>query len=202
MASKFDTSYHGHEIKRGQAVIGRKKLSERSGISEQTIRTCLARLEQTGEIIREATNQFTIITICNYEHYQAKNEQANQQSTNNQPTTNQQLTTLIDIRDKENNNCCDVSARERLENETIFNGLWLNQTSMALHSAQVADIAVEVMNEWELTQVPDEEWTVGHLFNHIRKKLEIRKNQSRPTKAEEKEARRAHIKQKIINSLT
>lgn len=93
--------WNGITIKRGQLVTGRKKLSAELGKSEQTIRTHLKRLKSTNEITIKTTNKYSIITICKYESYQAKeknnnqqdNQQANQQLTNNQPTTNQQLTT-------------------------------------------------------------------------------------------------------------
>ena len=85
--------WRGMVIERGQLVTGRKQLSIETGLSEQTIRTCLQRLEQTGEIKRQPTNKYSIITICNYESYQCEENKTNQQVTNNQPTTNQQSTT-------------------------------------------------------------------------------------------------------------
>ena len=110
LANYEDKEWHGITIERGQFVGGRKVLAEMTGISEQTIRTCLSRLESTGEITRKSTNKFSIITITNYGSYQQslKGDQptTNQQSTNNQPTTNQQLTTTKEIkkeRNKENN---------------------------------------------------------------------------------------------------
>ncbi len=201
MASKKDTRWRGHEIMRGQCVVGRKMLSEKTGISERTIRTCLDRLEQTGEILRKVTNKLTIVTICNFEKYQQNPQSTDQQLTNNRPTTDQQLTTLLDNKNIEDN-CVVVSARARLEESTICNSLWLNQTSMALHYADVMGLAVDVMTEWELTEVPDDEWTAGHLFNHMRKKLDIRKKENKPTKAEEKAAWRAKMIQSIQNDLT
>ncbi|MCY1719583.1 hypothetical protein OU798_04480 [Prolixibacteraceae bacterium Z1-6] len=89
--------WQGVLIERGQLLTGRKVLSQETGISLQTIRTCLNRLKSTNEITIKSTNKFSIITICKYESYQATkdevNQQANQRLTNNQPTANQQLTT-------------------------------------------------------------------------------------------------------------
>jgi hypothetical protein len=100
-ANHEDKTWQGKVIKRGQLVTGRIALSEQTGISEQSIRTCLNRLKSTSEITIETTNKFSIITINKYEDYQNPdeadnqviNQQSNQQLTNNQPTTNQQLTT-------------------------------------------------------------------------------------------------------------
>lgn len=98
MSANFeDKKWRGKPIKRGQLLTGRKSLSIATGISEQSLRTCLHRLKSTGEIIIKSTNQFSLITVCNYDTYQGKvkeaNQPSNQQSTNNQPTSNQQPTT-------------------------------------------------------------------------------------------------------------
>ena len=84
--------YLGHEIQPGQAVIGRKKLADELGFSEQQVRTALKKLECTGEITLFSTNKFTIATVENWAFYQGDDFDNNQQSTNNQPTNNQQIT--------------------------------------------------------------------------------------------------------------
>lgn len=84
--------YLGHDIKPGQAVIGRKKLAKELGFSEQQVRTALKKLESTGEITLFSTNKFTIVTVENWGFYQGDEFDNNQQSTNNQPTNNQQIT--------------------------------------------------------------------------------------------------------------
>lgn len=102
MANTEDHEWHGMKLYRGQIVTGRKELSRKTGISEQTIRTCITRLKSTNTITIKTTNKYSIITICNFDKYQLaeetdnqqNNQETNQQLTNNQPTTNQQLTTL------------------------------------------------------------------------------------------------------------
>lgn len=80
-----DGAYKGHPIKRGQTVIGRKAMADKLGISEQQVRTALLHLEKSGEISRNSTNKFTIVTLCKYNDYQSLDMSI-------QPTTNQQLT--------------------------------------------------------------------------------------------------------------
>jgi DNA-binding transcriptional regulator PaaX len=92
-ANHKDGAWQGIKVQKGQLITGRKALSEATGLSEMSIRTCLARLEQTGEIRKQTTSKFSIITICNYSEYQDKKEDTNQQITNEQPASNQQLTT-------------------------------------------------------------------------------------------------------------
>ena len=72
---------------------------------------------------------------------------------------------------------------------------------MALRSTDVMQLAMDVMNEWELTKVPAEEWTAMHLYNHIRKKIDIKKSQARPTKQEEKAEWRAKMMKSIQQDL-
>ena len=84
-ANHHDGEYHGHPVKTGQAVIGRKELAARLKISEQSVRTALKHLESTGEITIKPTNKFSVVTIENWAKYQGEDEQINQQA-------NQQLT--------------------------------------------------------------------------------------------------------------
>ena len=48
-AKNKDKEWHGIIVKRGQLVTGRKIISGKTGISEQTIRTCVKKLEITKE---------------------------------------------------------------------------------------------------------------------------------------------------------
>jgi hypothetical protein len=92
MANWQDRNWQGINIKRGQLVTGRKTLSTITGVSEQTLRTCMERLKETGEITIQSTNKYSIITIVKWSDYQncSKNQPTtNQQSTSNQPAINQ-----------------------------------------------------------------------------------------------------------------
>ena len=115
--------WRGINIKRGQLITGRKSLSEQTGLSLQTIRTCLNRLKSTTEITIKSTNKYSVITICNYDDYQIKendnNHLTSQQLTNNQPTTNQQLTT--------NKN----EKKEKNVNKYAFNEFYDNQLKLS-----------------------------------------------------------------------
>jgi len=100
-ANYKDSGWQGIEVKRGQFITGHRKISKETGISSQSVRTCLNKLKSTNEITIKSTNKFSIITICNYDIYQDSiiltnpqtNPQTNKQLTNNQQTTNKQLTT-------------------------------------------------------------------------------------------------------------
>ena len=99
-ANHEDGKWHGVEVKKGQVVTGRKSLSQATGISEQTIRTCLERLKSTSEITIQPTNRFSVISVVNYKDYQFPTDASNQPT--NQPT-NQQLTTNKNVKNIKNN---------------------------------------------------------------------------------------------------
>ena len=105
-ANHEDGNFQGTIVKRGQLITGLNKLSFNTGISIQTLRTCLKRLEKTSEINIQSTNKYSIITICNYDTYQSDqqttNKQPNTRLTNNQQTTNKQLTTNNNDKNEEN----------------------------------------------------------------------------------------------------
>lgn len=100
-ANYEETEYHGHTIKVGQCVYGRKKAAKRLGISERNVRTALEHLKQTGEITVKSTNRFSLVTVEKWRFYQELSTGADQQVTSNRPATDQQLTTSKKERNKE-----------------------------------------------------------------------------------------------------
>ena len=72
------------EIKRGQCLTSLKRMKERTGLTYQKIRTSLSKLEKSGEINKQTTNKYSIITINKYNDYQ----EINKQLTNKQQTIN------------------------------------------------------------------------------------------------------------------
>ena len=84
------SDWHGIIIPRGSLITTLATISNDTGISIQTLRTCMTRLKSTNEITSKSTNKYTIITICKYEDYnlaeitinKQNNKQLNNQSTN------------------------------------------------------------------------------------------------------------------------
>lgn len=71
-------------IKRGQCLTSLKRIHENTGLTYQQIRTSLSKLEKSGEINKQTTNRYSIITINKYNDYQELNKQiTNKQQTNN-----------------------------------------------------------------------------------------------------------------------
>ena len=122
---------------RGQIMVTRRSLTESTNISDRSIRTCIEKLQKSKEILisQKATNRPHIITICNYDSYQAgfapsniqltyNQHTANIQPTHDQQTDNIQVTTYKNIRNKEiKKNISSTSARAReVENFEVLDG--------------------------------------------------------------------------------
>lgn len=85
-----DQQWHGITVPRGSFVTSRKDLAESTGLSEQMVRTGLARLKSTSEITIKLTNKYTILSVCKYDDYQSENLDINQvinQQINQQTTS-------------------------------------------------------------------------------------------------------------------
>ncbi len=115
-ANHEDKVWRGVKINRGQFISSRDKIAQDTGISPQSVRTCLERLKSTSEIRTLATSQFTLYTVVNYDKYQTKDKGSNQQSTskltNGQPAINQQSTTTKNEKNYKNYKEKSVDTRE------------------------------------------------------------------------------------------
>lgn len=100
-ANYEDGHYMGVPIKTGSLTTSYGKISERTGVSLQSVRTILRGLNSTGDITIKTSNKFTMISITNWHLYQGDNTATNNQLTINQQSTNNQLTTSKKLRNKE-----------------------------------------------------------------------------------------------------
>ena len=87
-ANHKSEKWQGIKINAGQFVTSFGHLAKESGLSVQQTRTALDKLKLTGEITNKTTSRYTIITIKNWNLYQANNKQDNKQITNEQQTNN------------------------------------------------------------------------------------------------------------------
>ena len=75
MANYEDRQWHDIVVKRGQVVTSVSTLCEETGLSKSAVNTRLDRLVSTGEIKIQSGNKYSVITICNYDTYQASDDQ-------------------------------------------------------------------------------------------------------------------------------
>jgi len=123
--TKFIFNKKEEILETGQIMTGREKIRLDTGITAQSIRTCLNILKNVKFLSRRVSNRFSIISINNYCDYQKTNQLnnqhitdneiiktnqlTNQQLTSNQPATNQQLTTYKNDKNDKNDKNCTVS---------------------------------------------------------------------------------------------
>ena len=70
-----DAKWRGRLIKRGERLTSIPNLASETGLSEKQIRNALKKLEKTGDVGRQTTNQFSIIELKNYNLYQEEGRQ-------------------------------------------------------------------------------------------------------------------------------
>ena len=90
---KINKGHTTIEIKRGQFIFGRFKAEEELFIDGSTIYKCLQKLKTLECIDISSNNQYSIITICNYDTYQSPHNYevtGKEQPSNNQGTTKEQ----------------------------------------------------------------------------------------------------------------
>ena len=222
--------WRGKQYQAGVVITSLDNLSRETGLSIQTVRTCLSRLKSTHEITQQSTREGTIITLCNYERYQNSdydsntpvNTPSNNETTEKQQSINTQSTTCIEI-----NNI----KKEKIKNKfRVVEGAWgrnefledffgferqgnIRQVCLNWHTdlATLQRLAHEVLDEWEATSHPPHaslHLAQQHLLNQIRIKLtaENRQKQFNNAKtfnsAERRDARRREFEEHILRTLS
>ena len=186
MAQHSDYKTRGFELKRGQLFTSVRKLARFSGLTERQVRTCLARLEMTHEITRKSTHRNTLITICNFDSYQAKKNATDTltNTLNDTPLTQHQTTMY-----NNDNNKINVVDNTRARDQ-FFGELFVQQMCMSLHidTATYKTLADELLNDWEITEERDP--SKKHFLAAMRIKVEAwRKRMSQPTKKTKEQIR-------------
>lgn len=121
-ANHTTVKWQGSTIKRGQLVTSVAQLAKNTGLSVQSVRTCLARLKSTSEITIETTKAYTLITICNYGRYIEKDSESNKASnkaSNKQPTKQKQSANKRLTTNKNDKNDIDTHTQYNYLVETI-----------------------------------------------------------------------------------
>lgn len=83
-ANYKDKKWRGVIIKRGSFITSLGNLSKETGLSIQQVRSSLTKLKSTHEITKQSTSHYTVVTVKNYNEYQAINTPTNKQATNQQ----------------------------------------------------------------------------------------------------------------------
>lgn len=109
--TRLDAGGKTVNIKRGQLLTSYRQMSKATGVSVQTLRTLLRRLQDENAINTETNTGRLLVTICNYEKYQASDDEAN--TARNTASTQHQHTK--ERREEDNIRLCvDHSTRDEL----------------------------------------------------------------------------------------
>ena len=134
-----DGKFEGKIIKRGSFVTSIKKLSLELFLTEDEVRTAIKHLISTGELTKQTTNRYSVITVSNYELYQDIPEQIPskpQTDTNQTPNSSHSIPKLFptieeynkgikEESEKENNNIsCATEIHDDDGLEEFFNAIW------------------------------------------------------------------------------
>tara|TARA_R110000824_G_scaffold181444_1_gene362240 strand:+ start:3169 stop:3936 length:768 start_codon:yes stop_codon:yes gene_type:complete len=101
-ANHSEQKWQGNLIKKGQFITSTKSLSSDTGLTAQQLTTSLSKLIKTGEINKQTTNRFTLITVENYNKYQEKTTPSNKRTINKQQTNNKQSMTNKNVKKEKN----------------------------------------------------------------------------------------------------
>ena len=159
-ANYTDKKWRGKLIKRGQLVTSLDHLKTELQLSIQQMRTGLDKLVMTENIIKEATNNFTLITIVNYDYYQktkkfidkSTNKPTSTKTTIQQQSSNNQITTTKKKKEnkRSNNEYKEVrSTHTFLKNDLVFWEEYLEE-----YKNQVFDFEM-MLKKFDLKMIED-----------------------------------------------
>ena len=184
--------WHGNVIQRGQLLTNLKDIQKDTGISLQSVRTCLKRLVKTKDITVESTNKYSIITVCNYDNYQCMPDADDNQLTSNeqaniiqQTSTEQSANTQSTLYKEYNKN---IKKEKKEKNTDKANALY---AISGLSESKILNTTMEYFNS-----------SIDKNKSGLRKIRSISNDRRRLTLARYKEYGLDGIKQMIDNATT
>lgn len=117
-----DAPFRGITVKRGQLVTSLPRLSRDTGLTVRQTRTALEHLKSTGEVTEVTNSAYRLITLLNYDKYQAVptgKPAEDRQENDRQRGTNQRSKR----RQEDKNVCVDTPPPTRPEVTAYFAGL-------------------------------------------------------------------------------
>lgn len=187
-ANWTDGFWRGDIIKRGQYMTSISRLSGNTGLTISQVRTCLGKLQSTGEIANEMTNSNTLITICKYDVYQSEKN-----------TSSKHIDTPLDTPNSKRDSTPDSNNIRKQEDKKIsfinkpmpenFNGLpeiKIGSVIQLFKITKQTDISSgDVSGLWEVFKIQnltgkkfyeDEDAVYSHFINWTKKQNINKKN--------------------------
>jgi len=173
-ASHKDFEYRGKQIPKGGFWFGLKVASVETGLSIQSIRTCIKRLKSTNEITVKVSTQGSVITINNWNKYQGKDCVI----TNEQQTSNKRSTTyknVKNVKNVKNNNTLVDSNESTLEqnNLPLDNDSISRKNSNTQKQLQEKQLMQDIVEAWNVIAPQFDFAKVKILSDKRAKKLKV-----------------------------
>lgn len=181
LANYKDNNHKGKLVKRGQVVCSLESLARDSKCSVRQIRTALHKLQETGEIVIEATHRGSIITIVNYNKYQDfTGDDSNKRQANDTPSDKlmTRQTTTTNNSNKENkvitttggvnsSDYFDVKGADLRSSESDTNSyiLWAELNSLWVTNEYQASLQKLYKTYWVKMAQADQELLLSYLKN-------------------------------------
>lgn len=99
-ANYRENKWQGETYEKGSFPTSLDKLAKNTGLSVKKIRTCLKRLEESGEIGTQRANKGTKIIVINWELYQGSDSNDDDNWANKGQTKGKQRATLKEIKER------------------------------------------------------------------------------------------------------
>ena len=114
-----DKKWKGINIPKGSMVLSWDTLSREIGLTPMQCRTAMSKLESSGEVTRNVTNKYQLVSLVKWEKFQIIEGCVTDKPSDKQQTNNRQITTTKEYKEIKNiNNESEIMALyERFLNE-------------------------------------------------------------------------------------
>ena len=119
-ANRYEKKWQGITIKAGSFVTSYENLAFETGLTVRQVRTAIEKLKTTNELTHKGHSQYSIITVNNWNLYQANDKQNDKQMTNERQTNDKQMTTTKECKNVKNT-CINTCINECI-NEGVVGG--------------------------------------------------------------------------------
>lgn len=122
-ANHKDNNWRGINIKRGSRLTSLDKISKETNLSVSKIRTSVKKLILTRELASKSHAQHTVFTVINYDEYQGDDKLHDKPVTNQSQSNDKALATNNNVKNENNDNKKEKTARFNLKSELLALGV-------------------------------------------------------------------------------
>ena len=156
-------------IERGQLLFGRYKAEEELNIDGSTIYRWIKKLEENEMILLQSNNQYSIITICNYDTYQSENINDEQPMSNQRAADEQQMNSRRTADEQQANTYNKDNKVNKVNKDNNIDTI----KSFDFKKAFIdLDVDVKILEDWLKVRKTKKAVNSETAFNGIKKKME------------------------------